>query len=261
MGSMQHVYVTVHGEYTDSAWSTERAQFGVRLAFAPTASAPAKGETFTPVTNGDVVPEFGTASGTHGTLTKTWKCRINSVGSTENFDAAAQIDAAEDVWTFLNATKANVWGGFRWTHVKFAAIDATGHTVGTGSTYTFTTPVVGTGSNGTPAQLALAITLRANIVGRRGRGRVYMPAVSQATIATNGIISTTQADLWRTSMKTLIDNLQNVPGYSLNIPIVSVMSAGSATAVRPVEVRTGNRLDTIKSRRAQVDESYTTLAL
>lgn len=261
MTAVSHIYVTVHGEFTSALWNTEKAQFGVRCVLAEAASAPVKGDTFTPQTNGDAVVIFGTASGTHGTLTKTWKCRVGGTGSLENFDATEQIDMAEDVWTFLNSLKAYFYSGFRFTHVKFAAIDSLGKTVGTAATYTFTTPLAGTGSSLMPPQLAYALSMRANIVGRSGRGRIYLPALSASCLTSDAVISGTVQTTMAAAFKTLIDNLQNVSGWSTYLPIVVVTSAGAATAVRPVEVRLGNRFDTIKSRRQQVDETYSSTAL
>lgn len=261
MTEVSHVYMTVHGEYSSVLWNEEHAQFGVRLAFAPTVSAPSMGETFTPALNGDAVPAFGTDTSTHGTLTKTWEMRIGPTGSTENFDAAAQMDCAEDVWTFLNAIKAYTSQYFRWTHVKFAAISAAGNTVGTASTYTFTTPLAGTGTTLLPPQVAVALTMRANIVGRKGRGRIYLPALPQSIVGSNGNLSGTPVTAISAAFKTLIDDLQSLPGITVNIPLVVVTSAGALTAVRPAEIRIGDKFDTIKSRRAQQDEVYTSTSL
>jgi hypothetical protein len=258
---VSHVYITAHGEFTNAYWTPEKAQIGLRLAFDHVATAPDKGETFTPLLNGDVVPEFGTQAGTNGTLTKTHKFRVGTVGSLENWTATEQIDAAEDVWTFLQAVKAYTYSGFRWTHVKLAAINALGNTVGTASTYTFTSPIVGTASTLMAPQAALAVTLRANIVGRKGRGRFYLPALSTSMVSSDCIVSSTPKSTILNAAKTMIDGLQNLPGFSTFTGIVCVTSAGAATAVRPVELRIGDRVDTIKSRRAQVNETYTDLAL
>lgn len=261
MADMAHLYVTAHGEFTSSAWVGEKGQVGVRLAFAPTISAPSMGETFTPAENGAVVPAFGTQAGTHGTLTKTWSARIGPSGSVDNCDADYQIDLAEDVWTFLNTLKGNNYSGWRWTHVKFAPIDSDGKTVGTASTYTFTTPIVGTATTLLPPQNAVAISMRANIVGRKGRGRIYFPANTALMMSADGTISGATLTSMSGAFKTLIDDLQNPPGTPDNIPIVVITSAGASTAVRPAEIRMGNQMDTIRSRRAQVPETYTSLPL
>ena len=261
MSNLSHVYLTAHGSFTSGPWTGEAAQFGLRLCFVPTISAPDKGAIFTPQANGAIVADTGTTAGTNGTLARTWTARIGPVGSDENVDAGMQVDMAEDVRTFLNAVKAYTSASFRWTHVKVAGVDTAGEIPLNSAVYTFTTPIVGTGSNAQPPQVALALSLRANLVGRRGRGRIYMPALAGAILTSDGTLGNSPGTTFRTAFKTLIDDLQNLPGTPDYIPIVSVMSADSVDAVRPLHIRTGDRLDTIQSRRRQVAETYTTLAL
>lgn len=261
MSNMQHVYLTAHGSYPSGPWLGEAAQIGVRVAFAPTATAPGKGDIWTPTPGGAITADFGTQAGTNGTLSKTWKARVGDTGSTENMDAGAQIDMAEDVRKFLNTIKAFQHSSFRWTHIKCAAVDPDGKTPVVASVYTLTAPLVGGNNTALPPQVAMALSTRANLVGRRGRGRVYIPALDVALLATDGTINTTHANTMRAAFKTLIDDLQNQPGITQHIPIVFVGSADSPTVVRPVEVRTGNRFDTIQSRRRQVPEAYTVTAL
>lgn len=261
MSDMNHVYVTAHGSYPSGPWLGESAQIGVRLGFAPTATAPTKGDIWTPTPGGAITPDYGAQTGTHGSLSKTWKARVGPAGSTENMDAGAQIDMAEDMWTFLNAIKAYQSSNFRWTHVKVAAVDAAGKTPVVSSVYTYTAPLAGSGSTPMPPQVAMALSTRANLVGRRGRGRVYIPALDVAALASDGTITAACQTALRGAFKTLIDNLQAQPGLTQHLPILFVGSADSPTVVRPVEIRTGNRFDTIQSRRRQVTESYAVTAL
>lgn len=262
MTNLRSVYVTAHGSYPSGAWVGEGAQIGVRLAFAPTATAPSKGDIWTPTEGGSIDADFGVQAGTHGSLTKTWKARVGPVGSTENMDAAAQIDMAEDVWTFLNTLKAYQTTAFNWTHVKVASVDTLGKTPREASIYTFTAPLAGTQASGAlPPQVALAVSTRANLVGRRGRGRIYVPAMTTTMLAADGTVNTTNAGLIRVAFKTMLDSLQAQPGLTQHLPILFVGSNDSETVVRPVELRTGNRLDTIQSRRRQVVESYASTSL
>lgn len=261
MSNMQHVYLTAHGSYPSGAWLGEAAQIGVRLAFQPVLSAPDKGSIFTPQQGGAITPDYGSLAGAHGTLSKTWTARIGETGSLENVDAGRQVDLAEDFWKFLDAIKTHQHSAFRWTHVKCAAVDPDGKSPVVSSVYTFTSPLVGGGSGGLPPQVAMALSTRANLVGRRGRGRVYLPALSVSTIQTDGTVDPVDANAMRASFKTLIDDLQASPGLSVNQAIVFVGSADSPTVVRPVEIRTGSRFDTIQSRRRQVVEAYATTAL
>lgn len=261
MTAFQHVYVTVHGRWSSGPWAGEAGQFGLRLCTVPTLAAPEKGKIFAPSANGDVVLDQGVQVGTHGTLTRVWTGRIGPLGSEDNWDAAYQVDIAEDIWAYLDATKALHATLWQWTHVKQAAISSAGAVIEGSSTYTFTTPVQGTTASTLPPQVSAAISLRANIPGRRGRGRIYLPGLAQTWVSADGTIPTTPATTARTALKALVDNLQDPPGTPDQIPIVSLLSPGAATAVRPAEIRTGNRLDTIQSRRRQVAEAYTALPL
>lgn len=262
MSDLNHVYVTAHGTYPSGAWVGENAQIGIRLSYQPVIAAPLKGDVYTPQPGGAITADFGSQAGTHGTLAKTWTARVGPAGSAENCDAGAQIDLAEDMWTFLNTIKAYQSNIFRWTHVKCSAVDALGKTPIVSSIYTFTSPLVGASAGGAlPPQVAMALSTRANLVGRRGRGRIYLPALSTNMMASDGTVAVANADGARAAFKTLIDNVQAQPGFTVNMPIVFVGSSDSATVVRPVELRTGNRLDTIQSRRRQVAESYAVTAL
>lgn len=262
MTAPTHVYVTAHGKYTSGPWLGETAQFGLRLTVEAAATAPQKGEIYTPGTNGDAVADQGSDTGVRGTLTRTFSFRRGPVGNPEDWDSSFQCDIADDVWTFLDAIKVDQRSTFSWTHVKQSPVDAQGRAIMNSSVYTFTTPIAGTNAGGQlPPQCAIAISLRAPVIGRRGRGRFYLPALATAYADNDAILSTSRATNLRTYAKALVDNLQNVPGTPVTIPIVAIMSAASATAVRPTQVRTGNRIDTIRSRREQVAESYTGLDL
>lgn len=263
MAGLHHIYVTAHGEYTAASWLGEKAQFGIRLPITNAADEPVKGTVFVPVANGDVTVDAGSQAGTNGTLTRTWKARLGELGSPDNADAAMQADLGDDVWTFLNAIKANLYSGFRWTHVKIAPILADGSYGAPSAVYTFTTPLAGTDGTGSlPPEVAIAISLRAPIIGRRGRGRIYIPGLGKsATIASDGTVASSCATGLRDAMSTLVTNLEDIPGTELYGPCVAVFSAGAANAVRPSQVRVGNHFDAQRRRQHQVVETYVSSAL
>lgn len=264
MPALQHTYITAHGEWSSSAWLGEFAQFGLRVCYAQGDSEPDKGSIFTPMANGDVTADSGTATGTHGTLTRTWKARIGAVASTDNADAGAQIDMAEDVWTYLSNLTTVQDADFRWTHVKLAPILADGTYGAPSAIYDFTTNIPGTASaslNCAPPELSIAVSLRAPIIGRRGRGRIYVPGLSTAAIAADGTANSGYYTNLAGGLVTLIGDLENVTGIDTHTPIVSVGSAGSSTFVRPSQVRIGNHFDVQRRRQHQVPETYTTTAL
>lgn len=261
MTALQHIYLTATGRFSTGVWVGETAQFGLRLTIAETGAMPTKGTLFDVPLNGDVVGDQGVESGAHGTLTRSWTARRGPTGSTENCDAGFQVDLAEDTWTFLDGLKGYTSSMFQWTGVKLSPISAAGATIGASSVYSFTSPVQGQGSSMLPPQIALAISMRANILGRRGRGRIYLPAVATNLADTSGQIATSGNTAVRGLFVTYLNALQNLPGTPDYLPLVSIMSAGQTVAVRPSQVRVGNRFDTIRSRREQVPETYTTTEL
>lgn len=263
MAELQHVYVTAHGEHTSGHWVGEKAQIGVRLAITPVTAEPAKGTTFTLALNGDVDVDSGTYAGTNGTLNRTWTARLGILGSSDNADAAWQADLADDMWTFLNSVKAYMFVNFKWTHVKIAPILADGSYGAPAAIYQFTTPLAGTATGMLPPEVACAITFRAPVVGRRGRGRFYLPALSNSgTMADNyGILPSAAATALVSAAGTLVTNLENSPGTPDYEATFAVMSAGSSTAVRPSQVRVGNHLDAQRRRQHQVAEGYTSADL
>lgn len=265
MAAVQHVYLTAHGEWTAAEWVGEKAQIGFRMAFAEVGDAPAKGSIFTPMANGDVANLTGTTSGTNGTLTNTFTFRVGATGSTENFDGSWQVNAAEDFWTFLNAIKGLISTTFRWTHIKIAPVLADGKYGAPSAVYTFTSPLAGTASTSNPTlppEVAIALSLRAPVLGRRGRGRMYIPGLTSAALQINGILTTAANSTLRSSMATLVSTVQDLGTATENHQgIVVVTSAGQSTAVRPSEVRVGSHLDVQKRRQDQVSEVYSSTAL
>lgn len=264
MAALACVYLTAHGKWTFTPWLQERAQIGLRLTIHAAGEDPAKGAIFeVPTSNGDIVQDIGVHAGTNGTLQRAWSARLGPAGSTENADAAWQTDLAEDFRTYLVAIQSYFTTGFRWTHVKIAGQTATGSAPWGSGTYTFTAPVIGTAAFPTPVppEVALAVSLRAPIAGRRGRGRMYLPAISSGQIANDGTVEAALRTAVNTATKAFIENLEDSPGAEDYGPIVSVMSAGSTHAVRPSEVRVGNHWDAQRRRQDQADEVYSTLAL
>lgn len=263
MAELQHIYLTAHGAFLSAPWVGEYAQIGIRLPITEGADEPAKGTVFTPISNGDVVTDSGTQAGTNGTLTRTWTARLGPIASTDNADAAMQADLADDFWTFLNSTKAYLSSGFQWTHVKIAPIAADGSYAAPSAIYQFTSALAGTGAGSImPPEVAIACSFRAPIIGRRGRGRFYLPGLSSsATLNSDGTVTSACRTGLTTALSTLVSNLEDMPGTEDYGPTVAVLSAGSATAVRPSQVRVGSHFDAQRRRQHQVPESYTSVDL
>lgn len=262
---IQHVYLTAHGQWKPSSpWAGEEAQMGLRVATVPVATSPGMGETFDMPVGGVAAIASGSSAGTYGLLTQAWDGLSGDATLGLDWTGPRQADIGDDWAIFLTAMESYFCTDFEWTHIKIAPIGANGKAAAGGSIYAFTTPINGGGSSSNmfPPDVALCLTLRAPILGRTGRGRMYLPALATATGIIDGKPGVSQRGLMNTAFKALIDNIQNVPGgpYTYQ-PLVVVTSAGKASAVRPSQVRIGDHYDTQRRRDMQVRESFVELAL
>lgn len=108
-----------------------------------------------------------------------------------------------------------------------------------------------------PPQVACAVSLNTDLRGPSGKGRFYLPLPAVSVEATNSYrMSVADAESIRGSVKTLLDSLNNNPGFDIFSPSVVVASTkGFNTPV--TSVRVGRVLDTIRTRRNKLVESYT----
>lgn len=264
MTGIAEIYLTAHGQWAAGhSFNGEKAQIGVRMCVEAVASAPTKGSIFDKSIGGVAALVAASVAGVNGTLTQTWDGNTGNPILGLNFIGTYQADACDDMWTFLNAIKGLVTPSFSWTHCKIAPIMDDGKYGAPSSTYTFTTPLAGTGTLHTelPVECAAAVTFRAPVLGRRGRGRFYVPGLTNAQCS-DGTITNAAADSLKAAAVNLVNNLQNLPGGPFTyMPIVAVTSAGQTKAVRPSEVRVGNHWDVQRRRQAQVPETYRSTAL
>ena len=114
-----------------------------------------------------------------------------------------------------------------------------------------------------PPEVALALTLRANILGRRGRGRMFLPGFysDPNSVDADGAVYSGLATSILGWTQTLIAALENAPGAEEYGPLVVVTSAGKSDGVRPVEIRVGSHWDVQRRRQTQATETYTSAAI
>ncbi len=262
---LQHLYVTAHGQWDSaSPWAGEEAQIGLRIATTPVATSPGQGETFTLPVGGDIAVTSASVAGTNGLLTQAWDGLGGDATLGLDWTGARQADIGDDFHAFLTSMTTYFCTDFDWTHIKIAPISADGSAGAGASHYVFTTPVNGgaSSSNMFPPDVALCLSLRAPILGRTGRGRMYFPALATAAGMADGKPGAAQRGLMAGYVKALIDNIQNVPGGPFTFqPLVMITSAGKPTGVRPSQVRIGDHYDTQRRREMQVRENFVELAL
>lgn len=256
MAGVGHLYITMHGSFTGT-WTGETAQCGLRLLVRP---AGLNDGPVVPVhDNGSVQQIYNDYSLTQWDVTQTFDMQWGGVpaSTSEMCD-----DIAADVRAFWIAVQGQYSNNFRWTHLKIAPIErGTGKYLAPSSTYTAKTPLVGSGTPPMPPEVSTALSMRAGIVGKRGRGRIYWPAPSTGMLDGSGKVAAASRTTLANSFVTLIENLNNVPGVEPFRTQVAVMSAANVTAVLPAEVRVGDHFDVQRRRQHQVDETYTVASL
>lgn len=138
-------------------------------------------------------------------------------------------------------------------------LNLTTGTLGAAHHAAFTPALAGAATGGTqlPSQVAHAISLTAGLRpnGAPIKGRFYLPPpVAPATMG-NGTVTTQVRDGLATVFKTWLDDLMSTGDW----PCVWSRSLGQMSVVQ--QVRVGNKLDTMRSRRNATPESYMTLSL
>lgn len=251
-----HIYVTMHGEFT-GAWAGEFAQMGFRFGIFPlgTSQGPIR-----PLHDlGAPTQTFNTYDTTHFNVVESFTSDTPGVpiAWSEYLD-----DCAADVWTFLNTVKSYQSTAFRWTHLKFSAVElGTGRVRVPGTIYTLKTPLSGGAANMLPPEVSIALSMRAGIVGRRGRGRMYLPAVASTTNDNSGKVVAGNRTALANATAALITAINDQPGLDTLQTRVIVTSAAATDCVLPTEVRVGDHFDAQRRRQHQVDEVYTTVSV
>lgn len=170
-------------------------------------------------------------------------------------NAAQWDDVAADCVAFFGAEGNRIGNWARLTEVKVASIGADGKY--TADPYIQTVNVVGGGPTSAvyPPQVALAVSLNTDRRGPSGKGRFYLPAFSGGVETATGLILQADRDTVRAAVTTLINNLNNEPG--LDAVDLKVCVASTKNFNTPVtSVRVGRALDTIRSRRRSLPETY-----
>ncbi len=262
-GLPDKLYVSMHFDYSaSSGWAGEAAQMGLRLGIVPTIGAPDMGSLFTLPTATSVVKQAAQGSDATWNYSCKWHAVWGNDPDTTTVGLDEQADMAADCLTFWNSIKTYCNTGIRLVSVKLAVLQPDGTYSYDSSEWRLKTPVPGSQTDAAPPETSLALTIMADVIGRRGRGRMFLPGLGRGVMAANGKVSSGMATATAGYVKTLIDNLQNFPGLARDdFPLVVVCSNNDHTAIRPQTVRVGDHFDVQRRRQHQVVETMTYLPL
>lgn len=200
-----------------------------------------------------------TAIGRLGTATKEKFAYSLNLGRSDN--GVIPYEPNSTVWNDL-ANDVRAWhSGNSYTSVravlevvKFAYIGPNGkYTADPIIVDVVDTPGAVMGVNVAP-QVALAISLNTNRRGATGRGRFYQPMpgidIGNDLLVPDGIRDAAQA-----AAAQFLANVGNQPGLDV-MDIHAVVASNKGYNSRVTGVRVGRVLDTVRSRRRQLPESY-----
>lgn len=182
-------------------------------------------------------------------------------GATLDPNQAVFTDIANDVKAFHGRAASLISDAAVLEEVKIAAIGSDGKYTSDPVIVNVTdTPGGAGGVSGqsyiTP-QAALAVSLVTGRRGPTGKGRFYIPMPVVSIDQNTGLALLTSIEGLRGSAATFLSALNNQPGLDLlGLRVVVVSSKGYKSDVNGVRV--GRVVDTIRSRRAQLKENYTT---
>lgn len=123
-------------------------------------------------------------------------------------------------------------------------------------------PVAGGGqAGGAPAVLppscAVVLTLDTKTRGRSRFGRMYLPLLA-TPVTDAGVMSESNAQFILGACRTFVNNVSNSPGLDAGFGAAVASGVGSGSLDPIQEIRIGRVIDTMRSRRRSMDESYVT---
>lgn len=171
------------------------------------------------------------------------------------------------VKTFFTSTKLGITSMAKLERVKVNRINTDGHYAESDTfEYVINPSVAGGGNVSMPAQNALAVSLvgTENPRALAGRGRFYLPPVAgMNTLDGTGRLASQRVADVADAAKTLIDSI-NAAHQALGVQYAWVGNTSAGKGSRAgrqqvvSEIRVGNVVDTVRSRRRSIAEVYTT---
>lgn len=258
-----HAYLNVRGDYDAAAYprlTGEVWQYGIRLAL--TIGAPGSQGDITDGWSVEEVSESRTVS--LGTVTTNYL--INGPGGvTFSPDDYLEDQVAQAVKDYTEALP--LAGPVRVRElVVYAVASPDGDALPAGPDayaarfeYSVTVGSAGTGQM-LPPDVSCAVSLQTNRLGKRGRGRYYLPALSSITLASDGLFDATRVTTIADESATFLSALQRgTPSAPQVHPAVIGGSFDSYATV--TGVRVGHNPDTQRRRTNKIPELYTATAL
>jgi len=255
----KHLLLTFGGDYTDAPNTGEIWQNSLRLTLVFGGADPVG----TLPNNWDPVAADINRTETAWTITGNWTIDgpLTSGFSPDDW-LNNQVAGALDTWLGQSGISNKV--RLRWAKVfpigpNGKALPAPPYSQGSPILLSWTSayPTGDDGGNMLPLQNSLVISHRTAQTGRRGRGRMFRAGMSVNANDANGAVPSTIAGYLRDAQVALLEDV-SLPSSGPTDPAVRPAIIGAPwTSYGTInQVRVGNRMDTQRRRRDQVDETY-----
>lgn len=255
-----HLYVVAQGTYSAADLAVETWQTGIRCLVTTDTERQDVGPlptTFAPVAS------LITDSGANWTAQSNWYLEM---GVTDFDPVSYLVDHCLDAWTaWLNQTTISSLAQLRSLLVYPIGSDgrvvpAPPYAAGSPARLDITSsyPDGGGSSQVMPLQISVVASHRTAQVGRRGRGRSFVPAIASSggVFNSSGRLSPTSAGIVRDAQVDLLEALKRTSGAPFVIPAVIGSPWTDYALIN--EVRVGNVFDTQRRRRRSLEEAWVT---
>ena len=252
MTTATHAYVVFRGGYP--ALLEEQWQFGVRFMLVNSGTAPDSTGTL-PTFDVDAVSVGRTE--TDWTISSEWNAGLGSLESIV-VDDWLNDQLLPSFVTLLDNCRASSHVEGR--SIKVSPITSSGHVAdlrtATGE-YTGTKPPGGSSGNMVPPEVSIVGSWLTERIGRRGRGRIYLPPTTVGFIDTLGqIVGTAQGDI-ADALVAFLEGCAITPTGLGNHWALPIVTGHPWTQYAVVEgARVGSVFDAQRRRRRQLTEIY-----
>lgn len=253
-----HMYVVLQGDYTAAGLAGEIWQTGCRFGASPGAAEPNALGAFAPF---DVVALPQTVTQPTYTIVSNWTTEMGI----SDLDPVSWLEDQIRPAAATLIANAFFGAGVRLRSILVYPIRQPDGKVEPAVPFVQGSPCrldytsgfpTGSGTGLVPPQLSVVASLRTSQLGRRGRGRMFLPPAGTSSIA-NGRLSSAFQGQYGTDVKAFLEGCRLAgtgPGGVWTYPVVTGAPYTDYATVN--QVRIGDVFDTQRRRRATLLEAY-----
>lgn len=262
MAGEKHILLNIRGDWTDSELAGETWQVGLRCALVAGADVDPVGDF---PSTWALADDSINRTETDWTITSNWHAYQGSDDWNPDDWLNDQVAPAVIAWiAALSATsnkcRVRALACYAIGAPSGKALPAPSQTVGAPAllTWTGSYPVGGSGGELLPIENAVVASHRTQLLGGKGRGRMYLPGLTAGGMDGHGRLSSTLCSGDLAAQVGLLEGIQMTAGTTFGWSVRAVVTGNPWKHYGVIDqVRVGNVADTQRRRRRQLDEVYT----